>query len=145
RKLWTDDITVSTPVLRTVNASVTLRAGKVPIFAEGAEGRERRVDMSLGYRPSASVRVEGLAALSWITRAFDGTEFARTAIPRLKLEYQPSRSLFFRVVSELRDQRTSALQAAGSSTLLYLNGAPSAATRTRNLRTDWLISYEPAP
>jgi hypothetical protein len=145
KKLWMDSIGVSTPVLRTINASVAFRAGKVPIFAEGTEGRERRLDLSLGYRPSASVRVEGLAAFSRITRAFDGTEFARTLIPRLKLEYQPSRSLFFRMVSELRDQRTAALQAAGSSTILYLNGTPSAPTRTRSLRTDWLISYEPTP
>ena len=33
-------------------------------------------------------------------RARDGSEYARTIIPRLKVEYQPTRSLFVRVVSD---------------------------------------------
>lgn len=86
-----------------------------------------------------------LAALQRLTRASDGSEVSRTLIPRLKVEYQPTRSLFFRVVSELRDERMDALRAAGSGTVLYVGGVPSVATRSRNLRTDWLVSYEPSP
>jgi len=101
--------------------------------------------MTLGWRPTPGIRVEGLAAISRLTRAHDGSEVSRTLIPRLKLEFQPRRSLFFRVVSELRDERLDALRAAGTQSVLYLNGVPSTPETNRNLRTDWLVSYEPSP
>jgi Domain of unknown function (DUF5916)/Carbohydrate family 9 binding domain-like len=146
RNLWSDSMAVSTPVLRTVDASLAVVRAQVPIFAEGSEGTTTRYNLSLGYRPTPSIRVQALASFSHISRVLDGSEYARTFIPRLKLEYQPSRSLFFRVVSELRDERTAALLAAGTTmSPLYVNGAPSLATHTRNLRTDWLISFEPTP
>lgn len=142
--LWRQQITVNSPVLRTFNASATYTGGGVAIFAEGSEGRSRRIDVSLGFRPTPGIRVEGLAALAKITRSADGSEFSRTFIPRLKLEYQPARSLFFRVVSEMRDERTAMLQAA-PGVPLWINGVQSTATRERSLRTDWLVSYEPSP
>jgi uncharacterized protein DUF5916/cellulose/xylan binding protein with CBM9 domain len=145
RGLFVDSVAVGSPVKRTMDASVAGLLGEVPIFAEGAKGNEQRADLSLGYRPSAQWRLQGLAAFSRITRDFDGSQFARTFIPRIKVEYQPARSFFFRVVSELRDQRTAALQAVGTGTPLYFNGALSQPTHTKTLRTDWLISYEPTP
>ncbi|HSA55184.1 MAG TPA: hypothetical protein VLE53_05735, partial [Gemmatimonadaceae bacterium] len=141
--LWRQEITVNTPVRRTFNASATYTGGGVAIFSEGSEGRSRRIDLSLGYRPTPGIRVEGLAALARITRTEDGSEYSRTFIPRLKVEYQPSRALFFRVVSELRDERTAALQAAPGIPL-FVDGVQSQATRERSLRTDWLVSYEPS-
>ncbi len=39
----------------------------------------------------------------------DGSEFARSTIPRLKVEYQPKRALFFRAIGEYRSERTAAL------------------------------------
>jgi hypothetical protein len=143
--LWNGTITVGTPIRRTFDASVTYTGGAVAVFAEGSEGRTQRIDATVGYRPSPGLRVEGLAALSRLTRAHDGSEYSRTIIPRLKLEYQPARSLLFRVVSELRDERTDALRVAGGGTVLFINGAPSAVRKDRRLRTDWLISYEPNP
>ena len=83
---------------------------EVPIFAEGSEGRELRATGSLTLRPTKSVRAEGSLQLSQIDRAFDGSEYARTVIPRLKVEYQPTRALFFRVVSQYQAQRTSGLR-----------------------------------
>jgi hypothetical protein len=71
--------------------------------------------------------------------------YSRTVIPRLKVEYQPARALLFRVVSELRDERADSLRITGGSTVLIIDGVPSAGTRDRRLRTDWLISYEPSP
>ena len=142
--LWRQEITVNSPVLRTFNASATYTGGGVAIFSEGSEGRSRRVDLSLGFRPTPGIRVEGLAALAKITRSADGSEYSRTFIPRLKVEYQPTRALFFRVVSEMRDERTAMLRAA-PGVPLWINGVQSTATRERSLRTDWLVSYEPSP
>ena len=51
----------------------------------------------------------------------------------------------FRVVTELRDDRLDALRAAGTQSILYVDGVPSASSDNRSLRTDWLVSYEPSP
>ena len=143
--LWNGSITFVPPSRRNYDASLTWTSGAVAIFAEGSEGRTQRLDATLAFRPSPGLRVEGLAALSRLTRAHDGSEYSRTIIPRLKLEYQPARALLFRVVSELRDERTDALRVARSANVLFIDGEPSSAARDRRLQTDWLISYEPSP
>jgi hypothetical protein len=143
--LFNGSVTLVIPSRRTLDVSITYTGGEAAIFAEGSEGRNLRLDATVGYRPTPGIRVEALAAFSRLTRAHDGSEFSRTVIPRLKLEYQPARALFFRVVTELRDERTDALRAAGSPAVLFLDGVPSSASRSRNLRTDWLISFEPSP
>jgi hypothetical protein len=143
--LWNGELSVNLPSRRMLDASVTLSGGAVAIFAEGSEGRSTRIDAEIGLRPTPSIRLEALAAVARLTRAHDGSEFSRTVIPRLKVEYQPLRSFFLRVVGELRDERRDALRAAGSSTVLYLDGVQSVAAHGRSLRTDWLISYEPSP
>jgi hypothetical protein len=143
--LFNGSVTLVIPSRRTLDVSITYTGGQAAIFAEGSEGRNLRLDATVGYRPTPGIRVEALAAFSRLTRAHDGSEFSRTVIPRLKLEYQPARALFFRVVTELRDERTDALRAAGSPAVLFLDGVPTSLSRSRNLRTDWLISYEPSP
>jgi hypothetical protein len=119
---------VTTPVFAKVNGRVEVRTGGAIIFAEAVEGRETRVTMSLAVRPTTSTRIEGSLVRSRLRRASDNSQFARATIPRLKVEYQPSRSLFFRVIGEYRSEQP----------LPYL--AP-----TRALRTDWLLSFEPTP
>lgn len=143
--LWNGELSVNLPSRRMFDASIELSGGAVAIFAEGSEGRSTRIDVELGIRPTPSIRVEALAAVARLTREHDGSEFSRTIIPRLKLEYQPTRALFFRVVSEMRDERRDALRAAGTQTILYLDGVASVPTHGRSLRTDWLVSYEPSP
>jgi hypothetical protein len=143
--LFNGTVTVNLPSRRTLDASFGYTGGEVAVFAEGSEGRSQRFDATLGWRPTPGIRVEGLAALSRLTRAHDGSEVSRTLIPRLKLEVQPRRSLFFRVVSELRDERLDALRAAGTQTVLYVDGIASTPSKNRSLRTDWLVSYEPSP
>lgn len=145
RNLWRPSIEVNTPVRPTYNASLGYQGGGVAIFAEGSEGLEQRFDASLGIRPNAGMRIEAMIASSRITREADGSEYSRTIIPRLKLEYQPTHALFFRVVSELRDERTAALRALGTGGPLSVGGVPSTASHVRDVRTDWLVSFEPSP
>jgi hypothetical protein len=83
--------------------------------------------------------------LSQIDRDYDGSEFARTVIPRLKVEYQPTRALFFRVVSQYQAQRTSGLLAPDGQQIVLQNGSPVSGSDVGTLRTGWLVSYEPTP
>jgi len=82
---------------------------------------------------------------SAIFRNRDGSELARTILPRLKIEYQPRRSLFFRVVSEYRAQRQASLEHGRTGEPLYVAGSVVGEREQNNLRLDWLASFEPTP
>jgi hypothetical protein len=138
-------VTVNTPTFRRFNASVTLARDETPIFAEGSEGTDLRATASLTLRPTVSMRAEGSLQYSKIDREYDGSEFARTVIPRLKVEYQPTRALFFRVVSQYQSQRTSQLLTPWGQEIFRQNGAPVGGGELGALQTDWLVSYEPTP
>ena len=81
-----------TPTYRQFNATATIARNEVPVFAEGSEGRELRATAGLTMRPTKSIRSEATMTLSQIERDFDGSEYARTVDPRLKVEYQPTRA-----------------------------------------------------
>jgi hypothetical protein len=119
--------------------------GGTPIYAEASNGRQLRTAASLTVRPAQSVRIEGSLAATHITRERDGSEYAQSAIPRLKIEYQPRRSLFFRVVTEYQFNDRDALCDPATGWPIYVDGAPAAAQESNGLRTDILFSFEPTP
>jgi len=143
--LWGDSVGVSTPVFSKWHATLGAARFATPIFFEGSEGDATRLTASLTLRPTANIRVEALGVALRIDRERDGSEFARTIIPRLKVEYQPTRALFFRVIGEWRDERRDALRDARTGAPLFLADEPIPATEDKTLRADWLISYEPTP
>jgi hypothetical protein len=143
--LYGEGVTVATPTYRTFNVSVEAHHDSVAIFPEASEGRETRAVATLGLRPTGSIRVDGSATYSRITRAADGSEFARTVIPRLKIEYQPTRALFFRVVGEYRSERQAALIDPTTGLPILLAGRPEPRQSFNGLRIDFLVSYEPTP
>ena len=135
----------TTPTLRLLNANAKVSRARGAIFAEGSRGYETRVTGGLTLRPTGSIRLTSSATYSHITRDRDGSEYARTIIPRIKLEYQPMRSLFFRVVTEYVAQRRAALEDARTGDPLVIDGSPSTAVESNGLRMDWLASFEPVP
>lgn len=142
---WSGTLTVATPLFQHYEASLTVGGGATPIFPEAARGNAVNVSASVTVRPTHAVRLFGTLAYSRLRRTSDGSEFGRTIIPRLKIEVQPSRAVFFRVVTEYRSQRQAALQDNSTGRVLLLNGSPIAATQSDELRTDWLASYQPHP
>jgi hypothetical protein len=141
----TPSVTVKTPIFRTLNAQLDAQRGPVAIFAEGAPGRETRISTTVSARPTGSVRLDATATYSRITRQRDGSEFARTVIPRLKLEYQVARPLFFRMIAEYQSQRQAVLLDAVDGLPLVVGDAFPAGQSTAGLRLDWLASYKPTP
>jgi hypothetical protein len=134
---------LTTPTYQSMNATAKISRGRGAIFAEASRGYETRITGSLALRPTSSIRFTASNTYSRITRDRDGSEFARTIIPRLKLEYQPSRSLFFRVVGEYVAERQAALEDARTGDPLVVGGTPAAAEDSNRLRLDWLVSFEP--
>jgi len=138
-------LALTTPTFKRFNASVDTRWNSVAIFAEASEGRESRISGSLAVRPTESIRLDGSATYSRITRAGDGSEFARTVVPRIKVEYQPTRALFFRAVAEYRSQRQAALVDPTTGQPLMRYGLVADAVHVDGLRVDFLVSFEPRP
>jgi hypothetical protein len=136
---------VETPSFQAGGAEATVGRGTVPIFAEGSEGRETRVSAAANLRAGRSLRAQGLLAFSRITRRRDGSEFARALIPRLKLEYQPRRSLFARAVAEYQAERRDALRDFRTGAPLLADGTVQGREDGNRLRVDLLVSYEPTP
>ena len=136
--------TVTTPTWRQANASLTAGYGRAPLFEEGVEGTRKFVSGDVTLRPSPTLRVTATGA--WVRfRRLDVSEFAREVIPRLKLEYQPSRSLFFRAIGEYRSERRAGLRDPATGQTLYIGGAAQMAQRFNGLRLDFLASLEPTP
>lgn len=138
-------LTITTPTWRLWQGSIRVERGTKAIFPEAAEARGTAASASITMRPSPAVRLFGTLAVQKLERKRDGSEFARTVLPRLKVEVQPNRSLFFRMVGEYRSERQAKLVDPVSGLPILINGAETPARQTDRLRVDWLASYEPTP
>ena len=137
--------TLTTPTFRRFDANVKVTRARAALFAEGSSGTNLSVTGGVSMRPTRSVRVGWTGGLQQLERTRDDTEFARTLLARLKAEYQPSRALFFRAIGDYRYERQAALEDAVTGKPLLSGGSPLAGSNRRNLRVDFLVSYEPTP
>jgi hypothetical protein len=135
---------VTTPTWRQIGANLTYRRGRAAIFQEGTTGKAWSLSGGLDLRPVSTIRVSATGTVFRLFR-LDGSEFARATIPRLKVEYQPNRALFFRVVGEYRSERQAALLEPASDDPLFVAGEARPATSFNGLRLDILGSFEPTP
>ncbi|HYK83307.1 MAG TPA: hypothetical protein VEU55_09205, partial [Gemmatimonadales bacterium] len=135
---------VNTPN-RALTAAVTVGYGAVPIFAEAAAGHELDVQVTLTWRPTQAIRVDALWTHARITRARDASRFSVANIPRLKLEYQLSRAIFFRYVGQYFAQDQAALADPATGQPLFIAQQPAAAQAVTEFRNDFLFSYKPTP
>lgn len=143
--LWTGELQVETPTWQKFNAELEYGSGQVPLYAEGSEGRGVSIEGSINFRPSTTLRFEGSVAYVNLNRASDGSDFAESVIPRLKVEFQPSVPLLFRVVAQYQSTTQEALRDPVTGDTLLVDGLPSAPFADHGLRVDFLASYEPNP
>jgi hypothetical protein len=142
---WSFFVGGTTPAFKAMDADAQLSWGAVPLFAEGSLGHQTALAGSLNLRRGGSLRAAARLTLSRLTRERDGSEFGRAAIPRLKIEYQPRRSLFFRAVAEYQAQRRDLLRDARTGRPLAVNSVTSTRNDSNRLRVDLLVSFEPTP
>src|SRR3954471_14741683 len=79
---FTGEVKITTPTWQKLGAQVTYGRGRVPIFQEGRTGRGWQLSGNVALRPTTKLRVTGLATVFRLYRQ-DGSEFARSTIPRL--------------------------------------------------------------
>ncbi|HEX6939647.1 MAG TPA: DUF5916 domain-containing protein [Longimicrobiales bacterium] len=139
------EIRASTPAFRTFDAELDFQHGRVAIFDEGSEGTGTELSADVSLRLDESVRLELSSTYQHIARVRDGSRFARTIIPRARLELQPTRAFFLRAIAEYRSERQDALRDAVAGAPLLIFGTPSTPVSTDAVRLDLLASYEPTP
>jgi hypothetical protein len=96
----------------------------------------RIVNGTLQLRPTSQLRLDGSYIQQWYQRLSDETVVGVNHIPRLKLEYQVTRSIFVRVVGEYVSQQRDSLRDDGRSNDPILirdpmTGSTSAPSRSR--------------
>ena len=142
--LWGGSIGFNTPN-RALTFSANIGAGRGAIFAEAAEGRGLNVFFGLTWKPTSGLRIDGQWVHSRLTRAQDGSWFSTANIPRVKIEYQLTRDIFFRYVGQYFAQERDTLRDPRSGDPLIIGGSAQPRTSDTQFRNDLLFSYKPTP
>jgi hypothetical protein len=144
-------LSLNTPQWSHLSASVFYLWGQDENFFEWASADIVLADASVDWRPTTQLRVSGQYQRQQYDRRTDGSTVGLTQIPRVKVEYQVSRPIFVRLVTEYVADRTDALRddAGSGGALLFPDGdggyAPQGPTASNRLRLQGLFSYQPVP
>jgi hypothetical protein len=151
-------LNVSTPRFQGFSLDASLIVGRDENFYEWAPATIVIGTLDATWRPSEQLRVNLLYNHQQYIRPGDGSTVGARRVPRLKAEYQLTRSIFVRLVGQYDAQRTDALRddsRSGAPILLCTARAPATGdcaaygyalgTASNALRVDWLFSYRPTP
>jgi hypothetical protein len=144
-------LSVNTPRLYGVTTSVFVIWGKDENFFEWANADIVYGTLSVQWRPSERVRVDFDQNLQSYERRTDHSYVGIRRVPRLRLEYQATRSIFVRYVGEYATNYQDALRDDSRTNLPLVLVAPDGTfepmgpVRQRSFRSDWLFSYQPTP
>jgi len=145
-------LSFGTPQFSGFSASFQRVWGRDENFFEWSPADIDYVDVSLDYRPTEQLRLEGRYQLQLFQRRSDGTTVGVRHIPRLKLEYQLTRAAFLRVVGEYDINRQDDLRDDGRTDrpIVIRDGTTGLYERAlgyenKRLRLDFLFSYQPVP
>jgi hypothetical protein len=145
-------VNFQTPNFQRFSLSAFLLAGKDENFFEWANGRLILGNLTLGWRPTTQLRTELIYDHQQVDRLGDGSTVSRIRVPRLKIEYQLSRSVFVRLIGQYTSSQTDSLRddSRTNGAILIRDPETGAFTRTAPavsdvFRADWLFSYRPTP
>lgn len=146
----TVSLAVNTPQWRRAGGSLTATAGREPEFFETSTVQRREVEAQVDLRPTSQVRVGGLLRYQRFVRVRDGSLFSTQVVPRLRVDYQATRALFFRFIGQVESRDRSALRDPRTEQPLFRRSTSTGYTlqgARRSLlgRADWLVSYLPSP
>src|SRR5439155_17700928 len=93
-------MSLNTPQWSAFNASLVYIGGQDENFFEWAQANIDYLSLTANVRPTDRLRLTGTLTYQDYWRRTDHSLVGRTAIPRLKTEYQLTRSQFVRVIGE---------------------------------------------
>jgi hypothetical protein len=135
---------LTTPTWRQFTGTVSVGYGAGANFAEAARGTDASLSAAVNLRPTPAMRISAQYSRLTIHRR-DGSWFSSEDIPRLKLEYQATRSIFFRVVGQYTALSSDALRDPTTGNPVVIAGGVVGPSTSNQLRVDWLFSYRPGP
>jgi hypothetical protein len=143
-------VIVNTPQWKKFSGSVTFLPGRDVNFDEWSEGWVFFTTLSGEYRPTERIRLSASYIEQRFNRVSDGSPVNLHQIPRVKLEYQVSRPVFLRVVTQYDALKIAALRDDGRTNAPILHSVggalvPVAARSRGRFRNDILFSYQPNP
>ena len=142
---------LDTPRLHGVTVNVFAIWGKDENFFEWANANIVYSTLSVQWRPTERLRVDLTHDLQSFVRRTDNSYAGVRKVPRLRLEYQATPSIFLRYVGEYSSTYRDTLHDDSRTELPIVLVAPdgtytpTAVIRQRALRNDWLFSYQPTP
>ncbi|MHB1193226.1 MAG: carbohydrate binding family 9 domain-containing protein [Longimicrobiales bacterium] len=147
---FTTQVNVATPQYSAFSASLGMAVGRDVDFLETSRVRRLDYNASVDARPTQQMRIGATYRSTSFRRRSDDVRTASTRIPRLKVEYQVTRSLFLRMVAQYTATERLPLADPRTGQVLLTRGAdgtlaPSERTASNTLRADWLFSYRPSP
>jgi hypothetical protein len=137
---------LNTPQMKRFDATLLYVGGQDENFFEWAQADINVISLALNVRPTDRLRLAGNFDYQDYHRRTDGSLVGRNAIPRLKAEYQLTRSIFIRAVGEydlaqhddLRDETRTFFP-------LIVGGQRAIASRSGTLHGDYLFAFQPNP
>jgi hypothetical protein len=145
-------LSLNTPEYSSFSGSLQYLWGRDENFFEWSPADIKYLTLTADWRPTDQIRVGAQYQLQSFDRRTDGTSVGSRRIPRLKVEYQLTRAIFFRVVGEYDANRRDRLRDDGRTELPIVirdaaTGAyePTLRSERNRFRVDWLFSYQPTP
>jgi hypothetical protein len=145
-------LTLNTPEFSHFSGNIFFLWGHDENFYEWASAKITWLQLTLDWRPTDKLRINGYYQLQYVGRRTDGSTVDVWRSPRLKIEYQLSRPMFVRLVGEYTTERRDALRddTRTNAPILILDPEANAYVRTsafghRSFRGDLLFSYQPTP
>jgi len=144
------DLRLATPQWKQFDLNADVLGGQDENFDEWSSALIFNATIDANWRPSDQIRVNARYLEQRVHRKSDGTLVRLRSIPRLKVEYQVSRPIFVRVVTQYDGLIVDALRddsrSNGPLLIKTATGYRTAGGVDRGgLRADWLFSYQPNP
>ncbi len=143
---------IATPEFSKFDLSLLQLGGRDENFFEWSAADIFVTELTMDYRPTGKLRAQLMYNAQIYLRHDDGTAVARTLIPRLDVEYQLSRPIFFRIVAQYDAAYQDSLRDDARTELPIFTFNPATGTYTRaglsnsnQLQVSGLFSYQPVP
>ncbi len=145
-------LSISTPQFQTFSANAFLVYGRDENFFEWATADIALATVNVNWLPTEQLRVNFRYSHTQYIRPNDRSNVGLRRIPRLKAEYQLSRSIFIRLVGQYDANFVDALRdnsRTENPILIYSKSTdtftPAVANTSNNFRVDWFFSFRPTP
>ena len=144
-------VSLTTPRVAGFSATGFYLWGRDENFYEWSSANIIYATFGVQWRPSERLRVDGNYNLQSFERRTDNSIVGVRRVPRVKVEYQATRAIFFRYVGEYATNYQDTLRDDSRTGLPIVYVQPggtfthAVGFRQRSFRNDWLFSYQPTP